>query len=119
MGAIGSNKERQQAALMGVYFFAGRINARYPGINLGAELKTQAATMGPKDFEAESRRCGAMVVATVQALQAAQTTMGGGRPPAAQAAPGAAPSAARPAQPAPAPSLITPGLPAQNQPPPR
>ena len=99
MAALGQDKARQQAALIGVYFFAGRVSARAPGLDLPTAIKAQEATMNPKDLPAEAQRCGPMVQASMQSLQRSF-----GPPPAApSAAPPASPAAPAP-NPAPAPA---------------
>src|SRR4051794_26617296 len=55
MVALGQNKERQQAAQLGVYYFAGRISARAPGLNLATLMRSEAGTLDGKALEAESR----------------------------------------------------------------
>jgi len=69
MAAIGQDKNRQQAALIGVYFFAGRLSARAPGLDLQTAVKAQEAKMSPQELPAEAQRCGPMVQAYVLALQ--------------------------------------------------
>src|ERR1700744_3560268 len=60
MTALASNKDRQQAAQIGAYFYMGRITARSPTLNLGAAMKTQAPTLGTQQLPVELRRCGAL-----------------------------------------------------------
>ncbi|HLZ76601.1 hypothetical protein [Phenylobacterium sp.] len=100
MYALGRDKQRQQAALLGVYFFIGRISARSPGIDLPAAVKTEAAKLQGKPLNDEAKRCGAMVEGGMRALQA---SFG---PP--QAAPGASPN---PGGPGPAAAPTASGLP--------
>ena len=94
MGALASNKAKQQAATLGVYFFEGRISARSPGLDLTSALKTEAARMGPAELQSEAKRCAALVQQAAQALQSAQAGFAG---------PVTAPSPA-PASPAPTPT---------------
>jgi hypothetical protein len=95
MAALASNKERQQAGQVGVYYFAGRINQRAPGFDLSAAVKAQAPLMGPKELQEEFKRCGPIVGASAQAVQAA---LGSLRPPGPPPGPppGAPPAAAMP-----------------------
>jgi hypothetical protein len=93
MTALASNKERQQAGQVGVYFFAGRISARAPGYDLTSAVKAQAPTLGPQQLQAELQRCGPIVAAASQGAQAAIASL---RPPGAPA-----PAPAAPAIPAP------------------
>jgi hypothetical protein len=97
MTALASNKERQQAGQVGVYFFAGRISARAPGYDLTSAVKAQAPTLGPQQLQAELQRCGPMVATAAQNTQAAITSL---RPP---GAPAPTPAAPAPAAPLPAP----------------
>ena len=94
MTALANNKERQQAAQAGVFFFAGRIST-HPGFDLTAAVKAQAPTMGPPQLQAELQRCGPMVATAAQNTQAAINSL---RPPGAPA-----PAAPAPAAPLPAP----------------
>jgi hypothetical protein len=97
MTALASNKERQQAGQVGVYFFVGRISARAPGFDLTSAVKAQAPTLGPQQLQAELQRCGPMVATAAQNTQAAITSL---RPP---GAPAPVPAAPAPAAPIPAP----------------
>jgi hypothetical protein len=102
MIAFGQDKTRQQAGQVGVYFFSGRISARAPGYDLASGMKAQAPTLGPAELQAELKRCGPMVAASSQSLQAALTSLrpAGAPPPASPPAAAAAPPPA-PATPAP------------------
>ena len=100
MTAVASNKERQQAGQVGVYFFAGRLSARSPGFDLAAAVKAEAPTLGPQQLQAELQRCGPLVAAAAQKTQTAINSL---RPPGAPApAPaGSPPPAASTPPPAP------------------
>jgi hypothetical protein len=76
------------SAQFGVAYFAGRIKARDPGYDLGARLKSVAASMNGQQLQAEADRCGAMVLQALRELQVAQDGM---KPP-----PGSAAGAAKP-----------------------
>ena len=102
MAALGQDKSRQQASVIGVYFFAGRLNARAPGLDLPTAIKAQEMKMTPQELPAEAQRCGPMVQSTMQSLQRSFAP-----PPGAQPAP--APNST-PAAPAPAP-VPTPAAP--------
>lgn len=112
MAALGQDKQRQQAALIGAYFFIGRISARAPGIDLPAAVKAEAAKLKGQSLNAEAQRCGPMVEGGMRALQAsfggprpAQTGAPSGvpaAPPSASGLPAPVPQAAAPV-PAPAP----------------
>lgn len=106
MAALGQDKQRQQAALIGAYFFAGRLSARAPSLDVPAAIKAQEAVMNPQQLPAEAQRCGPMVQAAMRALQTSFAP-----PPGAQPAPtpGAAPA---PAAPAPAPKAAATPAPA-------
>ncbi len=93
MYALSQDKQRQQAAVLGAYFFLGRISARSPGINLPAAVKAEAAKMQGKSLTEEAKRCGPMVEGGMRALQA---SFGGPRPAPSGAAPGTAPAPAPP-----------------------
>jgi Spy/CpxP family protein refolding chaperone len=97
MAALGQDKTRQQAAQIGAYFFAGRLSARAPGLDLPSAIKAQEMKMTPQELPAEAQRCGPMVQATVQSLQRSFSPPAGAQP-----APGAAPA------PAPAPVAPSP-----------
>lgn len=95
MIAFGQDKSRAQAGQVGAYFFSGRISARAPGFDLASAMKAQAPTLGPTQLQAELKRCGPLVAASSQSLQAAINSL---RPP------GAPPPAAAPAKPPAAPA---------------
>jgi hypothetical protein len=103
MIAIGQDKTRAEAGRMGAYFFLGRINARAPGFDLAGAMKAEAPKMDGPAIQANLKRCGPMIAAGSQSLQAA---VNGLRPPGAPAP--AAPSAIAPmplpTAPAPAPA---------------
>jgi len=94
------NKEHPQAGQIGVFFYAGRISARAPTLDLAAAVKAQAPTMGPQQLQAELQRCGPLVDGSSKKVQAAITSLRpAGAPPPAGAAP--APAAPGPAAPPP------------------
>lgn len=90
MALLSQDKTRQQPALIGTYFFAGRINARAPGIDLPAAVKAEEAKFTKNDLQPELTRCGAMIQAAAANLR--NSFVGPGGPP--PAAPGAAPAPA-------------------------
>jgi len=96
MAALGQDKERQQAAVIGAYFFAGRLSVRAPGLDIPAAIKAQEAAMSPKDLPAEAQRCGPLVQGAMRALQQSFSAPAGAAAPAA-----GAPPAPKPATPAP------------------
>jgi hypothetical protein len=61
MVALSQDKQRQQAAQAGVYFFFGRLSTRNPGTDLTGAIKAEERKMQIKDLQAESLRCGPMV----------------------------------------------------------
>lgn len=69
MVALGQQKDRQQAAQLGVYFFAGRLSARSANLDLGEAMRAEAGHLDAKTLEAESRRCGPMITGSVQNVQ--------------------------------------------------
>ncbi|MDB5423915.1 MAG: hypothetical protein JWQ29_1331 [Phenylobacterium sp.] len=83
MAALSGNKVNQPQATFGLFYFAGRIKAQNPNFNFATDLKPMAAKMSPADFQAETTRCGPMVTAVMQGMQAAQASFGGspGAPP--------------------------------------
>jgi hypothetical protein len=89
MAQLSNNKANQPQAGFGLFYFAGRIRAQSPNFNFGTDLKPVAVKMTAADFEAETKRCGPMVVSVFQGLQAAQASMA---PPAAAAPPAAGPA---------------------------
>ena len=91
MAALGQDKQRQQAALIGAYFFAGRLSARAPGLDLPSAIKAQEAQMSPQQLPAEAQRCGPMVQAAVRSLATSFSPPGGAQP--APAPPPSAPAA--------------------------
>ena len=95
MIAFGQDKTRQQAALVGAYFFAGRLSARAPGLDIPTAVKAEEARMNPKDLPGEAQRCGPIVQAGMRALQVSFGPPPGAAPPAGTPAPAA------PATPAP------------------
>jgi hypothetical protein len=103
MYALGQDKQRQQAAVIGAYFFIGRINARAPGIDLPAAVKAEAAKLQGKSLNEEAKRCGPMVEGGMRALQA---SFGGPR-----GAPPSAPNPGAPSLGAPAAQPSASGLP--------
>jgi len=106
MTVLTQDKQRQQAAQVGVYYFAGRLSAR-PGVDLASLVKAEAAKLGPSDLQPELTRCGGMISASSQAVQSALNALRppGAPPPAAPGASAPAP-AVRPPAPAPAPPII-------------
>jgi hypothetical protein len=98
MVALGQNKERQQAAQLGVYYFAGRISARAPTLDLNTAIRTEAALLDPKALEVEARRCGPMITGSIQMVQNGLNALRPPGPPAPAAgpAPAPAPPAAQP-----------------------
>lgn len=98
MVALGQQKERQQAAQLGVYYFTGRIAARAPGLDLRAAMHAEAAQLDAKALEAESRHCGPMITNSIQIVQTGLNSLRApGPPPAAQGqAPAPLPPAALP-----------------------
>jgi hypothetical protein len=100
MAVFGQDKQRQQAAQVAGVFFAGRVSAHAPGIDLPSAVHAQEAVMTPKDLPGEVARCGALVQSGLRALQTSFSAPAGagGAPPAAPApAPPAAPFPAAPA----------------------
>jgi hypothetical protein len=95
MAALSGNKANQPQATFGVFYFSGRIKAQAPAFNFGTDLKPVAAKMTPADYQAEVKRCGPMVAAVIEGMQAAQAALGG------QSAPGQAAPARPPAAPVP------------------
>lgn len=93
MAALSGNKTNQPQATFGLFYFAGRIKAQSPNFNFATDLKPIATKMSPADFQAETTRCGPMVSAVVQGMQAAQASFG---PPPAAAAQPAKPAAVPP-----------------------
>jgi hypothetical protein len=107
MALLSQDKQRQQPAMIGSYFFAGRISARAPGIDLPAAIKAEEAKFSAKDLQPELTRCGAMIQAAAGSLRASFAG-----PPTSAPAPGApgpalAPVPA-PVAPAPAPAAPPP-----------
>ena len=96
MTVLSQDKQRQQAAQVGVYYFAGRLSARGAGFDLVSAAKAEAPRLGPADFQAELKRCGTMIEASSRAVQAALVALRGPGPVAPQAAPATAPPPAAP-----------------------
>ena len=90
MVALGQQKERQQAAQLGVYYFTGRISARAPGLDLSAAMHAEAGRLDGKALEAESRRCGPMITSSIQTVQNGLNSLRPAGPP--PPAPGPAPA---------------------------
>ena len=80
MAALSSNKANQPAAIPGIYYFAGRIRAREPGFDFATRLKPIGVTMSPQDFEAETKRCGPMIIDVLKGMQAAQQSFAPPKP---------------------------------------
>lgn len=104
MAALGQDKQRQQAALIGAYFFIGRISAKAPGLDLPAAVKVEAAKLKGQSLNEEAKRCGPMVEGGMRSLQA---SFGGPRPP----PPAGGPTAGAPAAPPPTASGLPPAIP--------
>ena len=101
MYALGQDKQRQQAALIGAYFFIGRISARAPGLDVPAAVKAEEAKLSGQSLNEEAKRCGPLVEGGMRTLQ---MSFGGPRP---APGPGPAPGpTAAPAPPAGAPPVI-------------
>jgi hypothetical protein len=81
MFVLAQNKTQPQAAQTGqagVIFFSGRLSARAPGTDLGPIMKAQAPTLTGPQLQAELQRCGPVMQAAQQNLQAGFTSL---RPP--------------------------------------
>jgi hypothetical protein len=98
MALLSQDKQRQQAANIGVYFFTGRLSAR--GANVQAAVKAAEAKLVPAQIPAELQRCGPVVQAGMKSLQETFSPQQGA--PGAAAAPAPAPAPAAPAPAAPA-----------------
>jgi hypothetical protein len=75
LSAVASDPNQRQAAVMGIYYFAGRIKAQNPGYNFGPGLKAEGERMTVADFQKELKPCGDQMKATAAALEAAQTVL--------------------------------------------
>ena len=69
MAVLGQDKTKQQAAVIGAYFFMGRLSARAPGLDIPVALKGVEAKLAPKDLPAEAQRCGPLVQGAMGTLQ--------------------------------------------------
>jgi hypothetical protein len=96
MVALGHDKQRQQAAVIGSYFFMGRISARVSKFDLMSAAKAQAPTLGPAELTAEFKRCAPMVASAEGALKATFSPPAAARPPGAASLPPAAAPAPAP-----------------------
>jgi hypothetical protein len=94
MAVLGQDKTKQQAAVIGAYFFMGRLSARAPGLDIPGAVKALEARLAPKDLPAEAQRCGPLVQGAMGALQKSFS------PPASAAPPAGATAAPAPAAPA-------------------
>ena len=75
MGALANNPKNRTMALLGVYYFAGRITAAEPGFDFSAGLKKAAATTTAEQVNTAAHECAAEVGRRAQALNAAQATL--------------------------------------------
>ena len=82
MAVLGQDKTKQQAAVIGAYFFMGRLSARAPGLDIPVALKGVEAKLAPKDLPAEAQRCGPLVQGAMGALQKSFAGPPARRPPA-------------------------------------
>jgi hypothetical protein len=69
MAVLGQDKTKQQAAVIGAYFFMGRLSVRSPGLDVPAAIKGVEAKLAPKDLPAEAQRCGPLVQGAMGSLQ--------------------------------------------------
>lgn len=75
MSAVAGDQNQRQAALLGIYYFAGRIRVQSPNYDFGTGLKAQGEKMTVADFQKELKPCGDQIKATAQALEAAQAVL--------------------------------------------
>ncbi len=80
MGAMGTDANSKTAALLGVFYYAGRISARDPGFDFSTRLRAVAEQIGDADFEGEAKRCGAEMTQASKSLDAAQASLTGVKP---------------------------------------
>lgn len=97
MAVLGQDKTKQQAAVIGAYFFMGRLSARAPGLDIPAAVKAMEAKLAPKDLPAEAQRCGPLVQGAMGSLQKSFSAPAPAAGAPAPAAPASAPAPATPA----------------------
>lgn len=70
MSAMLRSPQYKDAGGAGIFYFAGRIEGRDPGFDLGSAMKREAGRMGAADYGDEARRCGAQLAEKNRAFQA-------------------------------------------------
>ena len=63
MGALGQNAQYKDAATVGSFYFAGRIEGRNPDFDLKRAARLEAGRMGAQEYVGEIKRCGDLVKA--------------------------------------------------------
>jgi len=79
MSIIMRDDAYRQSGAVGLYYFAGRIEARDPNVDLAAAMKREAARMQNSQYQGEIQRCGAAVQTKTKSLEDLKAAFGGGR----------------------------------------
>ena len=70
MTVIMRDETYKQSATVGLYYFAGRLEARDAGLDLAQAMRREASRMQNRDWASELQRCGAEVQAKTKAFEA-------------------------------------------------
>lgn len=68
MSVLGQNEQYKQAAAIGSFYFAGRIEGRNPDFDLKLAIRSEAGRLGTQEYAGEIKRCGDLVRAKGEAM---------------------------------------------------
>ena len=77
MTIIMRDEAYKQSAAVGLYYFAGRIEARDANVDLAAAMKREAAGIQNSQWQGEIQRCGAALQTKTKSLEDLKTAFGG------------------------------------------
>jgi hypothetical protein len=69
MTVIMRDEAYRQSAAVGIYYFAGRIEARDATVDLASAVRREAGAMQSSQYKAEIARCGAALQAKTKSLE--------------------------------------------------
>ena len=70
MTAIMRDEAYKQSATVGLYYFAGRIEARDPSVDLAQAMRREAGKMQNSEWAGEIQRCGAELQVKTKSFEA-------------------------------------------------
>jgi hypothetical protein len=77
MTVIMRDDSYKQSATVGLYYFAGRLEARDAGLDLAQAMRREASRMQNREWQGEIQRCGAEVQAKTKAFEAVKAAFSG------------------------------------------